>query len=427
MERTYAKDVKPGKNVMVRGWIVKIRNLGKLQFLTLRDRTGMVQVTLKKGDVPDKLFNHTSELIRESCITVEGEVKNSKMAHMGMEILPKKLELVSRSDAPLPIEIGGDSGKGKRFEFRYLDLRTTRNQAIFRIRNTVYKSLRKTFDELDFTEIHTPVIQAAGAEGGSSMFPLIFYQQGAFLRQSPQLYKQMMMASGMDRIWEIGPVFRAEEFHTRKHVSEISMVDCELAWIETEEDVLKVMEKLIHNVYKDVKKENRDDLKLLDVRLEVPELPFKRLTYDEVIKMLSKKTKLKPGDDIEDADEKVLGEILAKKGIEWYFIVKWPSEMKPFYIMMDGKLSRGFDMGCKGMEIASGGQREHRHSELVKIMKAKGLDPNKFEFYLGPFRYGMPPHGGFAFGGDRLVQQICNLPDIKEAVLFPRTPEHLIP
>ncbi|MFQ5647976.1 MAG: aspartate--tRNA(Asn) ligase, partial [Candidatus Aenigmatarchaeota archaeon] len=283
------------------------------------------------------------------------------------------------------------------------------------------------FTEQGFVETHTPVIQAAGAEGGATMFPVIYYNKEAFLRQSPQLYKQMLMASGFDKVYEIGPAFRAEESHTRKHVSEFQSIDMEMAWIDSEEDVMKVLEEMIHYIYRGLKKEHSELLGSLDLKLKVPEIPFKRLAYDEVIKLISKKAKVKWGDDMGDLEERILGEILAKKGIEWYFITKFPSEIKPFYIMMDGKHSRGFDLGCKGMEIASGGQREHRIDVLKRVMKSKGLDPEKFTFYLDPFRYGCPSMGGWAVGGDRLVEQIASVPDIKEVIMFPRTPERMVP
>ena len=427
MERTYARDVKPGRSVLVKGWIVRVRDLGKLKFFLLRDKTGIVQVTLKRGDVPESLLNTVSGMLRESCVAVEGQAKSSKLAHLGLEIIPKKIELISKADAPLPLEIGGESGKDKRFDFRFLDMRDPKVQTIFHLRGAVFELMRQFFLKEGFIETHTPVIQAAGAEGGASMFPVIYYNTQVFLRQSPQLYKQMLMASGLDRVYEIGPAFRAEAFHTRKHVCEFQSVDMEMAWIESEEDVMKVVEGLVHHVYKKLKKNHSELLKSLKIKLTVPKSPFKRLAYNEVVKMISKKTGMKWGDDMGDLEERVLGEMLAKKGTEWYFITKFPSQIKPFYIMADGKYSRGFDLGCKGIEIASGGQREHRLDVLKKVMRAKGLNPEKFAFYLDAFRYGMPPHGGAGLGGDRIIEQITGVPDIKEVIMFPRTPERLIP
>ena len=288
--------------------------------------------------------------------------------------------------------------------------------------------MRDYFESRGFIEVHTPVIQAAGAEGGAVLFPLIYYKKEAFLRQSPQLYKQILMASGLDKVYEIGPAFRAEKFHTRRHVSEFLSLDFEIAWIDSEEDVMKVLEGLVHHSLKETKKECKTELDILNAKINVPEVPFRRLTYDDVLKLLLKRDiKIEWGNDLEDSQEKILGEIMEEKGVEWYFITKYPSKIKPFYIMMDGKISRGIDLDFKGMEIASGGQREHRHDILVKVMKEKGLDPHQFSFYLESFRYGMPTQGGIGFGVERMIQQLVGMDNIRETILFPRTPERLVP
>ena len=416
----------PEKTV-VKGWVDSIRELGGLKFITIRHSHNKTQVVLKKEDGKKELFELASKMHREDCVIVKGELVDSQKAPGGKELVPESIEVVNKSDVPLPIE-PGESNKDKRLDYRYMDLRDPKVAAIFKVRAEVLRLIREYYTKNGFFEVQTPVIQAAGAEGGAELFPLIYYGKEAFLKQSPQLYKQMLMASGLDKIWEICPTFRAEKFHTRKHVSEVMMVDTELAWVESEEDPMKVVESLVHYVLKEISKTCKDQLDMFGVKIKVPELPFPRFHYDEVLKMLEKEGVNIPwGSDFGDAEEKRIGEMLAKKGIELYFFTKYPSQIKPFYIMMDGKYSRGFDLDFKGMEITSGGQREHRHDTLVKVMKSKGLDPHKFEFYLNAFRYGMPVHGGFALGADRLVQQILNLPDIKEVVLFPRTTERLVP
>ncbi len=411
------------------GWVSSLRDIGGLKFFQLRSEQGLVQVTAKKGNVPDEVFEMFSKLNREDCVSVEGDWKEAKQAPGGKELIPKKLELVNKAVPPLPIE-PGESNKDKRLDYRYMDLRDPKVRAIFTVRSEVLRLVREYFTKNSFFEVQTPVIQAAGAEGGAELFPLIYYGKEAFLRQSPQLYKQMLMASGLNKIWEIGSTFRAEKSHTRKHVSEITMIDTEIAWIESEEEVMKIVEGLVHHILKEVSKNCRDQLELLDVKVKVPELPFPRLHYDDVLKMLQKTEgakHLKWGDDFGDAEERIVGEMMEKKGHELYFFTKYPSQIKPFYIMMDGKYSRGFDLDFKGMEITSGGQREHRYDVLTKVMKSKGLDPHKFEFYLNAFKVGQAPHGGAGLGLDRIVQQILNLPDIKEVILFPRTVERLVP
>ncbi len=430
LKRSYSHELKTGQTVLVQGWVWSIRDLGGVKFFILRDREGVVQITAKKGEVPDSLLAKITTLGREDCVSVIGQVRAAKEAPGGREIKPIAIDIMSKAAVPLPIETTDKivTGLEKRFEYRFLDMRNPKIAAIFKIRDRVMLAMRNFFKSQGFVEIHTPVIQAAGAEGGATLFPLIYYEKEAFLRQSPQLYKQIMMASSLDRVYEIGPAFRAEAFHTRRHVSEFVSVDAELAWINSEEDVLRIVEGLVAATIRDVKKECKCELEILNQKIKVPELPFKRLTYDNVLKILAKQgMKVNWGEDLGDAQEKILGEVLAKKGIEWYFITKYPANIKPFYIMMDGKLSRGFDCDYKGMEIASGGQREHRYDQLIAVMKQKGLDPEKFRFYLNAFQYGMPPHGGFGLGADRFVQQIAGLENIKEVILFPRTPEKLIP
>ncbi len=426
IRRAYSDQVAPGKPVTVSGWVDHVRDLGGLKFFLLRDRSGKVQVTIKKGLVADGIADTITKLNREDCVTVQGKAKKSPQAPGGIEIIPEKINIVNKSATPLPLDIG-TSGKDKRFDYRWLDMRDPKLQTIFKIKDIVFNLTRQYYTSEGFTEVFTPIVQAAGAEGGSSMFPVIYYQKEAFLRQSPQLYKQMLMTAGFDRVFEIGAAFRAEEFHTRKHLCEFQSVDAEMSFIESEEDVMGILEGCVHYIFKGLAQKYSKLLKELGVEIKVPEIPFKRFTYDEVIKLIKGKAEVKWGDDLGDSEERILGEILAKKGIEWYFITKYPSQIKPFYIMMDGKYSRGFDLGYRGMEMSSGGQREHRHDVLVKVIKSKGLDPANFEFYLEPFRYGCPSHGGFGLGIERVIQQMLNLPDIKETIMFPRTPERLVP
>ncbi len=430
MERKYSSEVKAGDKVVMKGWVAKTRDLGGLKFFLLRDRHGTIQVTAKKGDVPDDVLRKFSKVMKEYCVVVEGTVKEAKQTESGIEVVPKKLEIISESEPELPIDVFGkiESGKDKRFDYRFLDIREPKLQAIFRIKARAVQGIREYFIREGFTEIFTPVIQAAGAEGGATMFQVQYYDKKAYLRQSPQLYKQMMMASGMDRVFEIGQAFRAEKFHTSRHVSEFLSVDFEQGWIQSEEDVMKTLEEMVVHSLKAIATDCRKDLDLLGKKVKIPKLPMKRVTYDDIVDALKKEgVRIEWGDDIEDAQEKKFGEIMARKGIEWYFITKFPSKIKPFYIMLEGKNSRGLDLDYKGMEMASGGQREHRYDVLKKVMKEKGLNPKNFEFFLEPFRYGIVPHGGIGFGVERMVEKLLDLPDIKEAILFPRTPDRLVP
>ncbi|MBU0953770.1 MAG: aspartate--tRNA(Asn) ligase [Nanoarchaeota archaeon] len=416
--------------IVLHGWVHSIRDMGGLVFFILRNRDGSTQVTAKKEVVPDKLFKEIAGLGREDCVIVHGDFQPAPRAIGGKELIPTKVEIVAKAESPLPLETSEkiESGKHTRFAYRFLDVRHPQISAAMKVRSVVTDAFRKYFLAKGLTEVHTPVIQAAGAEGGSTLFPVVYYNKEAFLRQSPQLYKQILMASGLDRVFEIGPAFRAEKFHTRRHVSEFISVDVELAWIKGMDDVLMFIENMIVEVLKDIKERSKDEFTVLGQEITIPKLPFKRVTYDEALKLLKKANiTIEWGSDMDDSQEKVLGDLLAKEGHEWYFITGYPAVSKPFYIMMDGKVSFGFDLAYKGMEISSGGQREHRPKELVKMMKQKGLDPEQFRFYVDAFRYGMPPHGGFGLGLDRVVQQLTGLDNVKEVILFPRTPEMLVP
>jgi aspartyl-tRNA synthetase len=419
---SYSNEVKPGQKVRLFGWVERVKLLGKMSFLILRDRSGTIQITAKKGEVPEGVLKAISKLGREYCIEVEGKVVKSKIAKTGKEVIPDSIKVINKSEKPLPLDFSGkiESWKDTRFDHRYLDLRNPKTSEIFWLKHKIIGKIHEFFRKEGFIEVHTPVIQAAGAEGGATMFPVGYYGKKAFLRQSPQLYKQMLMASGLDKVYEIGQAFRAEKFHTRRHLSEFLSLDFEIAWIKSEEDVMNVLERSVVYVLKGLKKEG--------IKVEIPSVPFPRFTYDKVLEMLSEEgISLEWGKDIEDSQEAKLGEILAEKGKEWYFITKYPSKVKPFYIMFDGKISRGIDLDFRGMEIASGGQREHRYDILIKVMKEKGLNPKDFIFYTNAFRWGMPPHGGIGFGVDRFITQIAELPDVQETILFPRTPERLIP
>ncbi|MFH1294783.1 MAG: aspartate--tRNA(Asn) ligase [Candidatus Aenigmatarchaeota archaeon] len=429
MERTYVCDAKPG-NITVSGWADQIRDIGNLKFFRVRDRTGSIQVTLKKGETDQRLFKIVDNIHREDCVIVSGKAVASKIAQEGVELFPEKIEIVSKAETPLPLETREQikTNQDKRLDYRFMDIRNPKIMSVFKIKSEIVSAIREIFVSEGFIEVTTPVLQAAGAEGGATMFPVEYYGQKAFLRQSPQLYKQMLMASGLDRVWEIGPAFRAEKFHTRRHVSEFMSVDAEMSWIKDEEDVMGFLERLTLHVLKNVKKNCGSDLKILEKGIKIPETPFKRLTYDEMIDALKKQgVEIEYGTDTEDSQEKILGEYMAKKGHEWFFVKSYPAKLKPFYIMQRGEVTGGMDFFNNGMELASGGQREHRYDQLVKVMKQKELDPKSFGFYLDAFRYGIPPHGGFGLGGERLVQQITGVENIREAIMFPRTPDRLVP
>jgi nondiscriminating aspartyl-tRNA synthetase len=428
----YSKDVTSkdhGKTITVAGWVEDIRNIGSIAFIILRDRKGTLQVTALKKENPD-LFDKLIGIPRESVIAVKGLCKNSDKARNGYEVIPKELEILSVSETPLPLGIVDkvESELDTRLDNRFIDLRKQEIQAIFKIRNKVIAAVHEYLRSESFIEVHTPNIIASSSEGGTDVFKLKYFEKTAFLAQSPQLYKQTLMATGIDRVYEIAWYFRAEEHNTRRHLNESTAVDLEMAFISSEEDVMKILEELVFNMWKKAS-DCKEELEILKKKIVVPKLPFKRIIYDDVIKNLNKNgCPINWGEDLGAEEENLLGEIMKKDGHDFYFVTKYPIDAKPFYTMPEGvKYSRGFDLECKGVEIASGSQRIHDVELLKKRLEACDLNPEDFESYLKAFRFGMPPHGGFGFGIERFLMELLDIKNIRECILFPRDRTRLIP
>jgi aspartyl-tRNA synthetase len=428
----YSKDITNdyyGKEVIVSGWIEDIRNIGSIAFIILRDRKGTLQITVIKKDIPD-LFEKIVNIPRESIISVIGICKKSDIARNGYEIIPIKFEILSIAETPLPLGVVDkvESELETRLDNRFIDLRKQNIQAIFKIRNNTIAAIHEFLRKENFIEVHTPKIIASSSEGGTDVFRLEYFEKEAFLAQSPQLYKQTLMATGFDKVYEIAWYFRAEEHNTRRHLNESTALDIEMAFISGEEDVMKVLEKLVYHIWNRAS-ECKEELKILNKKIEMPKLPFKRIKYDDVIKILNKHDfKLEWGLDLGAEEEKILGDIMNKQGHNFYFITKYPIEIKPFYTMPEKeKYSRGFDLECKGVEIASGSQRINDINLLIKRIKKYGLKPDDFQSYLKAFKYGMPPHGGFGFGIERFLMELLDIQNIRECILFPRDRTRLTP
>jgi len=428
----YSKDITEkeyGKLITISGWVEDIRNIGSIAFIIIRDKKGTLQITaLKKKNV--ELFEKLVFISRESVIAVKGICKANEKVRNGYEILPEELEILSVAETPLPLGIIDkvESELETRLDNRFIDLRKQRNQSIFKIRNVVVAAVHEFLRTQNFIEVHTPNIIASSSEGGTDVFRIKYFEKEAFLAQSPQLYKQMLMATGLDRVYEIAWYFRAEEHNTRRHLNESTAVDLEMAFIKDEEDIMKILEGLVYNMWKKAS-ECKDELDSLGAHVVLPKLPFKRTIYNDVIKKLNNKgSGITWGEDLGTEDEKLLGEIMNEEGHEFYFITKYPIEAKPFYTMPEGdKYSRGFDLECKGVELASGSQRIHDVELLKERLKICNLNPNDFESYLKGFRYGMPPHGGFGFGIERFLMELLDIKNIRECILFPRDRTRLTP
>jgi aspartyl-tRNA synthetase len=426
----YSADIGPeldGIEVLVFGWIYEIRDLGGLRFLILQDKTGKLQITIHRHKVPGKVLEKAESLQKQYSLGVKGTVKKMEKAPGGAEIIPKEIRVFSVSKQPLPLDITGRTKAeiDVRLDARVVDLRREENQAIFKVQHAALKATRNYLSKEGFMEVFTPRIIVSATEGGSALFPVAYFTREAFLAQSPQLYKEQLILD-FEKVFEIGPFFRAEESHTRRHLSEFISVDVEQAFA-TAEDVMSVLEKLIHKVCKTVAETCERELKLLNHKITVPEVPFPRLTYNEVLEELEKeKIHINWGEDIPTYANRVLGEL----HLSYYFICDWPTKTKAFYIQPqkdNPELSEGFDLMWRWMELSSGGTRIHSKELLMKRLAEHGLSRESFKTHLQTFNYGMPPHAGWGLGLARLVMVLTGIKNIREAVLFPRDQYRLTP
>ena len=426
MKRVLTSEVpkKDGTKVKLAGWVREKRVLGKLSFVVLRDREGEIQITLKRGEVEEKLLEMVKELPKESVIELEGKVKVNKEAPRGLEVIPDKIEILSKAEAPLPIDFSGkvNTGIDKRLDWRFMDLRNPKISSIFKVQSEICRYFREFFRKEGFTEFWPPEIIESAPEGGAELFEVNYFERKAYLAQSPELYKELCTGTNLERVFSIIPVWRAEKHDTYKHLNEVRQMDIEVAFAD-QFSVMEYLEKAVKYIVKNLVK-SCPEVRELNPEIKVPEA--KRISYREMIETLNENGfKMKYGEDLSTEGEKKLAEIFGKNTL--IFIHSWPKSLKPFYIMPDGEESEGFDADLGGLEIASGGQRIHRPEILEKQLKEKGLDPKEFKFFINSLKFGIPPHAGWSIGLERLTMYICNLKNIREACLYPRDRERLTP
>ncbi len=421
------------KEVLLKGWVQDLRNLSKIKFLILRDRTGDMQTIALKGTTEDASFAALGDITNESVVEIVGTPKKNKESRWGIEVLIKTISVLSAAATPLPVD-NSDKGQthiDKRIDHRFLDTRNLKKQAIFKVRGKIAKILTNFFDSKGFTNINTPKITTIGVESGAELFILDYFGKPAYLAQSPQIYKQMFVTGGFERVYEIGPIFRAEKSHTTRHLTEFTGVDFEMGFINDYDDVMDLIEEMFIYLMNNLSSEAFEDLKTLGVELEVPK-KIPRITMEEAKKMLAKKgKKYKDDEDLDPEGEKLLGELVKEKyGSEFVFVTLFPAAVRAFYHMKpEGRadVTKSFDLLFNGVEICTGAQREHRYEILKKQAKAKGTDLDQMAEYAEIFQYGVPPHGGAGFGLDRITQRLLKLDNIREAVLLPRDPERTRP
>ena len=430
MERTYIKDVTPGV-CRVQGFVENFRNKRTMAFIVVKDITGKLQITIEKEKHPE-FTEMLDKLTIHSVVTFEGEVVASEYVKMGgKEMYPTAMKIESIADA-LPIK--DDSDIDVRMDYRWIDLRRDKNHLMLEMQTTLTNALRKLLVERNFVEIHTPKLIAAASESGSDVFEVKYFDGNAYLAQSPQFYKQMAMAAGLERIFETGPVFRAEKSYTNKHATEFTGFDLEFSYIDSFEDVMKMEEELLAYALAEVKEKHGDKIVELfgeEYALTVPTLPFPRMKLADVYAELEARYGYTVPDELK-GDLTTEAERMTKQlckdmfGHEFLFITDYSAAERAFYHMRDEQgIPQGYDLIWRGVEITTGAQREHRYDVLKAQAEEKGLAED-VKFYLEFFKYGCPPHGGFGLGIDRLTMLFLGL-SIKEAEFLFRGPNRLTP
>ena len=411
-----------GQNIIFGGWIVDLRKLGKMAFLTVRDVTGMCQVIVK-GDS----MNLLEGLNRQSVVRISGKIQTSKAKDFDFEVAAIEIQVLAKAKYPLPIDPIGrlESDIDNRLNARALDMRNQKTASIFKLRHHVLSSIRETLSEKKFIEITTPKIIGSASEGGANLFGLDYFGNQAYLAQSPQLYKEQMTI-GLERVFEISGFYRAEKSHTGRHLSEFTSVDIEAAFMDYT-DVMDVLESLIIDVFRKTSEKCNNEQENIGHTIQVPDSPFEKVTYSQALDELKNNDlKLEFGDDLMDSHLRKLGDIHPG----FYFLTDWPMKLKPFYIHEkddDPTLSRSFDLQYGYLELSSGGRRLHDPEQLKARLKEQELDPVNFADHLESFDWGMPPHSGWGLGLDRLMTVLIGIDNVREVVLYPRDPDRLKP
>jgi len=426
---------KIGQKAAIDGWVHAIRKQKKMQFVIVRDQTGLIQaIHERKGD-DDPIEKIIDGLTPESAVEIFGVViKNEQVKLQQIEIVIDEIRVLNLATAPLPIDPKNTSLEN-RLDWRFLDLREPANLLIFQVQTTIEQEMRNFWAENGFIEIHSPKFMGSASESGAELFRVEYFGRYAYLAQSPQFYKQMAMAAGFDRVFEIGPVFRANPSFTSRHDTEFTSVDVEISWIKSHEDVMHLEEKWLQRILKGVKEKQGEQIKeVFNVEVNVPEVPFPRIKMAEAYKILEGMGHTIDRGSKGDLDPE--GErLLAKYAKEHYkhefvFVTDYPISVRPFYHMRyeeNPSLTKSFDLIWKGLEVTTGAQREHRYEILLKQTKEKGLNPESIQYYLDFFKYGCPPHGGYGFGLTRMLMVLLEIKNVREVTYLYRGPNRLQP
>lgn len=413
-----------GQTVTLAGWVKRTRVLKKISFIIMRDRTGEIQITIKN----DPLKSLVEELGREDVIVVTGKALSSEIVHTGIEFFPENIEVLNRAKQPLPFDLFGsvDSDLDTRLNYRFMDFRSPKTSAIFKIQNELLVAFRKFLIERDYIEFQPPCIIASASEGGAELFKIPYFEKEAYLAQSPQLYKQLAAIS-FEKVFTVTPIWRAEKFNTPTHLNEVRQMDIEQAFAD-DETVMRVLERVLVYMLEVVKERCTKEFKVLGREISVPKLPFRRLTYTEAVEILQEAgEEMNWGEDFTKNHERRLMKLV---GEEAFFIKDWPSIQKAFYAMPNKnnpEVVHAFDLLYAGIELSSGTQRVHIPEMLKQQLKKKGLNPDDFTHYIDGFSYGAPPHSGWSIGLERLTMTVTGMSNIRECCMFPRDRDRLVP
>ncbi len=429
MIRTLVTDLPShvGQTVTIAGWAQTLRLQRAMQFAVVRDHTGTVQVTHRRDGTA--LEQELERLTLESAVRVTGKVVGNEIVSLGgLEIIPERVTVENRAATPLPID--DKTGPEGRLDWRFLDVRRhPAARLVFAVQTTVEQAMRAFATAQGCTEMHTPKLMGTASESGAEVFEVDYFGRPAYLAQSPQFYKQMAIAAGIDRVFEVGPVFRAEPSFTSRHATEFTGVDAELAWITDVEDVMDFEERMLAHVLKAVASEHGAAIReLLGTEVIVPTVPFPRITMGQAHQIIG--TRGERGDLDPAGERAIAAHVKQRTGHEFAFVTRYPASVRPFYHMRpDGEPEEtlSFDLLWRGLEITTGAQREHRYDVLLRQAAEKGLSPEPIQDYLNCFRYGCPPHGGFGLGLGRLLMVTLGLDSIRDATFLFRGPNRLTP
>ena len=420
--------------VALAGWVHDVKDLARIRFIWLRDRRGIAQVTILKSEASPELLQISATLGKEDVIAVEGSIVEKRVAKVGSEITPLKIELITKAEAAAPLDMSGkiESNLDVRLDWRVVDLRRPENSAIFQIQSKITEGMQEYLRQKGFLQVFTPCLLGGTSEGGAEVFKLDYFGKEAFLRQDPQLHRQLCIAAGLDNIYDLGPNWRAELSHTTQHLCEHRGMAAEFGFIADERDIMRVEEEVAVAGLKKVQSDCAAELSLLGVEPHIPKTPFPEMRYPEVYQILEEYGKQVPyGSDIGKEGEAILSKhVLEKHGAEAFFMNRYPSKVKPFYVMRvdeEPMWARSVDFLYRGIEQSSGGQREHRYGKIIEQMQEQNINQEGMKWFTDPFRFGVPPHGGFCLGIERFTMAFLGKENIKETTLFPRTPERLLP